>query len=110
MTEVFEYFSRLASLEERIFNEGSEVRISLHKASGRKVDVLDPRRAPMFGEYRCSVDEIHSAGTFSEKQLLTENRKLAISATIEIMTRFQWKNPPVSVFKDVQQKLYDKRL
>lgn len=110
MTEVFEYFSRLASLEEQIFNGGSEVHISLHKTSGRKVDVLDPRRAPMFGEYRCSIDEIHYAATLSEKQLLTENRKLAIAVTVEIMTRFQWRNPPVAVFEDVQQRLYDKRL
>ena len=110
MTEVFEYLSRLASLEERIFNEGSEVRIILHGASGRRLDVLDPRRTPLLGEYRCAINEVHFATTLSEKQLLTENRKRAISATIEIMTRFRWVNPPIAVFEDVQQKLYDKRL
>ena len=110
LTEVFEYIARLARLEERIFSEGAEVRIILRKASGRRLHVLDPRRAPMFEEYQCAAEEVQSAQTLGEKQLSEDNRKLAISSTVEIMARFQWLTPPIAVFEDVQQRLYDKRL
>ena len=110
LTEVFEYFARLARLEERIFAEGAEARVVLRRASGRTLHVLDPRRAPMFGEYRCAAEAVQFTQTLNEKQLSGENRKLAISAAVEIMMRFQWQNPPVAVFEDVQQRLYEKRL
>jgi len=64
----------------------------------------------MFGEYRCAAEQVQFAQTLDEKQLSENNRKLAISAAVAAVTRFQWRNPPLAVFEDVQQRLYDKRL
>jgi hypothetical protein len=108
LTEIFEFLSRLA--KNGIYNEGVQVSISLNHTKGRKLAVMDPRRAPLFDEYKTSLDNIQFVKKFTGDEILINPKDLALEAILYIFDRFGWHNPPIGVLKSDQENLLKRNI
>ena len=77
ITEVFEFFSRL--VKTGLYSEGVTLDIRLIKTIGRQLVILDPMRAPLFGEYKTAIDEIPFSAKYSSEQMIQNAREEALN-------------------------------
>lgn len=108
LTELFEFLSRLTRFG--IYKEGVEVSVGLHNTEGRRLEIFDPRRARLFGEYRCKIPDIVFGRTLTEAVAIEKSKDTALDATLHFFYSFQWKNPPVDLIENDQQRLLEKKL
>lgn len=109
LTEVFEFLVRL--IRDGLYKEGVEVNIQLNNGSGRKLEVLDPMRAPLFREYTTGTDVIEfPSKKYTADYIVGNSKELALSVALYIFQRFDWNNPPVETIKNDQEELLARRL
>lgn len=107
ITEIFEFLSRLA--KKGVYNNGGEIRLGLSGTAGREL-VVDHGRAPLFGRYAATVDKIEFVRRFTFEEAAEHSKDLAIEAMTYLFQRFNWKNLPIDVFRNDQQKLLEGRI
>jgi len=108
LTEIFEFLARLGRNE--IYKEGVKINIKLCNTRGRKLEILDFDRGPLFREYKTGIENVEFLKTYSGEEILGNSRNLALDAIIHFFHRFNWDNPPTEVIKSDQEKLINKRL
>jgi len=107
-TEIFEFLSRLT--QKGIYEEGLEISILLGNTQNRKLEILDPMRAPLFMEYKTGGRIIQFSKKYPKKKLLEDSKELALQAIVHFFHRFDWDNPPLEVIKNEQEKLITRKL
>lgn len=109
ITEIFAFLRNLC--ENNFYTNDVNVEISLRNIKDRKLIVWDPRRAPLFNDYKCFASQyIFSSRLVTREEILTNFQDIALSYAIELFVQFQWENPPIEVFKQDQKNLFEKKL
>lgn len=107
LTEIFEFLSRLA--KEGLYKDGVNAKIILYNTEGRELKILATNRAPLLGTYRAEIPAIEFSKKYPEKQIVEQSNELALETTVYFFYRFNWKNPPLTVLKNDQQNLLERR-
>lgn len=87
-TEIFEFAARLSLTEAG--DDQMNVRITLVGLQDRSLVVEDPRRAPLFADYKASLDEFPYEVELARTDLAADPREFALKAAIELFLRFGW--------------------
>ena len=106
-TEIFEFAHRLTKLG--IYDEGIKISIQLVNTKGRALKVFDFMRAGLFRDYKAHDDVVHYEREFTNEEILSDHKKLAIDAISWILESFGWTDRPRSVFEKDQRNLYERR-
>ena len=108
LTEIYTFFSNLVR---NLPVEEVAVEISLVGTKGRLLHISDFRRAPLFMEYACRLEKvILPKKIYRKEELLANFVDLAFDQIIYLFQRFNWENPNVSVIKEDQKKLIERRI
>lgn len=108
LTEIFEFLSRLT--QKGIYNEGVRVSISLNNTKGRKLVVLDPRRGPLFDDYKTNLETIEFVEKYTKDEIITNPRELALEVMKYIFERFGWHSPPLETIRKDQDNLLNRKI
>jgi hypothetical protein len=98
---LFEFAARMAARD--VLAPQAAISIELHNVDGRELTYMDPERR---------LDETYFSrkGTITIERLLDPSelrsnaRQLALNATVEILNRFGWPNPPKSLLAEDQAR------
>lgn len=107
-TEIFEFLNRLT--QKGIYDEGIEISILLGNTQNRRLEILDPMRAPFLREYKTGGKPIQFSQKYSKEKILENSKTLALETIIYFFHRFGWDEPNVEVIKNDQEKLISRRL
>lgn len=107
LTEIYEFLSRLN--KESIYKDGVEISINLNNTKNRRLELLEPGRAPLFQKYKTNAKSIKFSRSYSEKEIAEKSQELALEAILHFFYRFGWNNPPIEVIKEDQRKLLERR-
>lgn len=109
ITEIFAFLRNL--VEAGLYEGGVVVEISLQNTKNRSLVVMDPRRAPLFGDYKCRTDEIElSKKTFEKAEVIDNYLNLALDTMVDLFQQFNWSNIPLAVIEEDQKKLIERRI
>lgn len=110
ITEMYAFFRNLS---ESFYPEGSRlcVEISLFGTNRRKLQVLDPRRFPLFDGYECHTENVVLPKiSYSREELMEKYVDLAFEQIKKLIAQFNWDNPSLGVIQDDQKKLIERRI
>lgn len=102
LTEIFELAARLALTPAG--DRQMEILLSYRGMGSRRLEVDDPRSAPLFQEYRYDGDRIDIKGAFSREQLAAEAWDLAAQRAVDLFGHFGWA-PAMEVIRGSQDEL-----
>ncbi len=109
ITEIFAFLRNLA--EAGIYEDGAVVEISLQNTKDRSLIVMDPMRAPLFGDYKCRIGEIElTKKTFEKAEVIDDYLNLALDTMVDLFQQFNWSNIPLAVIEEDQKKLIERRI
>ena len=106
LTEIYEFATRLAAKE--ALGLGALVSITLFGTEGREL-IAEPGRWPV-RSYVCQLPKIEYNAHPTTADLLSGAGNLAVEAAVYLFERFNWTNPPKSLFTQEQAKLLEGRL
>lgn len=87
------------------------IEISLIGTEGRKLQVSDPGRIPLFWGYECHTPKVvFPKKIYTKKQMLENYVDLAFEQIQYILGQFNWDNAPLQVVKEDQKKLIERRI
>ena len=101
--KVFELASRLSTTE--LGDKSMTVGVRLHGLQGRTLRMDNPNRSGFMHPRAASLAYFPKAGTFSQEQLLTESRTLAVQWVAELFARFNW-TPGIEFLQVMQGELF----
>jgi len=101
-TEIFEFAARLALTDAG--DEHMHIGITVSGIRGRALVVDDPRRTPMFADYKASIQEFPYAIELPRAELIANPRELALRPTMELFWRFRWEPAP-ELLREQQEDL-----
>lgn len=108
ITEIYVFFSNYAN---SLDIKEVETEISLHNTKGRQLVISDPRRAPLFAEYKAWVDVVElPKKTYTKEQLSDKFKDLAFEQIMDLFHQFSWDNPPEAVIREDQRKLIERQI
>lgn len=107
LTEIYEFAMRLAQKD--VFGEGVYIHVTLAGIRNFQLFFFDSGRV-LFDKYKSGIDEINLESKMSVQELLAKGHEEAIKQAIKIYERFNWLEPPKSIFIEEQKKLLERRL
>jgi len=109
LTEVFEFLRRL-TIGSKVYEDGVKIDVELLNTGGRKLEILEPNRAPLMRQYVARIPEIKiPEKTVTKEDIINKSRELALESLAYVFETFRWTNQPTEVFKSDQQKLLERR-
>lgn len=109
ITEMFLFLRNL--VEASLYDEGVMVDISLHNTLDRKLELFERRRAPLMMDYRCRGDVVKiSTMHLAKDEVVTDYLELAQKVIIRVFEQFNWETPPLSVIREDQKNLVERRM
>lgn len=109
ITEIYIFIKNL--LESGFFSDGVIIEISLRNTLNRELQVFDPRRASLFKPYVSMLDEIAMPSrTYLKDDFVEKYLDFALDQALYLFSQFNWDSPPISVLKEDQVKLLERRL
>ncbi|MFC1656504.1 hypothetical protein ACFL14_00860 [Patescibacteria group bacterium] len=107
LTEIFEFISRL--IQDGLYENGVEVKISLHNLVGRKLVIDNPKRVGFMVEKITGANEHSYSKVFSKDEILSDSKKPALQMILQIFELFKWDDPPIDTIKKDQEDLLLKK-
>ena len=108
VTEIFEFLKRLA--DAGIYKEGVCFEVALLGLKDRRLVLDDPRRVPLFNRYESQAPQFVWSGEFVEKDLVSQPCELALKLILQILSQFNWNDPPIGTIVNDQQNLLQRKL
>ena len=107
-TEIFEFLKNLTN--KNIYERELNIVITLFNTYGRRLEVLDPMRAPLLGKYWSREERIKIEKKHSTREIKENSQKIAKDWIEEFFHNFQWDNPPLDLIEKEQNKLLERKL
>ncbi len=110
VTEIYQFASKLFS---NLNIEGAEITIELYDVKERMLIFLGSFDRYLSKSYVCEFDGVLSVGKekiITKKELIENYNELALEATIEIFTKFNWDSVNKSIFIEDQKKFLERRV
>ena len=105
LTEILEFSRRLA--HSQILSPAASIRIELRGMKGRKLTAPQYRR--LSGSYVSDSKTICWERTSEAAALIATAPNIALDATVHVLERFKWTDPPRRILEEEQRRFYEKR-
>lgn len=108
ISEVFVFLLRL--VENDVYNEGVEVKVTLNNTKGRKLKIDDLRRIPFSKDYKTSAESITAFDKICSKdEILLNYKKFILDTIFSVVDKFGWENPSQEIImEDIEKFLSGK--
>lgn len=101
-TEIFEFGARVSLTEAG--DERMHIAVTVGGVRGRALHVEDPRRAPMFAEYKATMEQFPYEVEVARTDLVANAREHALRGAMELFWRFDWQ-PSIELLREQQEEL-----
>jgi hypothetical protein len=103
--EVLEFARRLA--HRQVLAPAAGISVELHGMKGRRL--TSPQYRRLSGNYVSNSETICWRETIQVAVLIATAPRIAIDATVAVLERFNWMDPPRRVLEEEQWRFYEKR-
>jgi hypothetical protein len=98
---IYEFAARMAARQ--LLDPEASISIELYGLDGRELSFMEPKHR-LDEKYWCRTEDIRIEKILKPEELSAKASELALDVTIEIFTKFGWKNPPRSLLAQEQTR------